>query len=225
MGYNQGSFYPYGGVVADQPADVRANFIMRVYGLLFASLLVTVAVGVMAAAYTPVLIGAWPVLAIAGLVCGIVLAFARRTAGWNLVMFGVYSVIQGLIMGPVLTVINQFAPGVPMLAAVVTLAVFGGLSLYVLISRQNFSFLGGFLFIALIGLIVVGLVGFFIKAAILSMVYSVAGVLIFSGFVLYDTSRIIHDLEPGEAISGAVSLYVDFLNLFWFILRLFLRRE
>ncbi len=81
------------------------------------------------------------------------------------------------------------------------------------------------LFMSLIALLVAGIVMLFVQAAWASMLYSVAGVVIFSGFVLYDTSQIIHRLTPEDAVMGAVTLYLDFVNLFLFILRLFSSRR
>jgi FtsH-binding integral membrane protein len=92
--------------------------------------------------------------------------------------------------------------------------------MYVMISKKDFSYLGGMLFVGLITLIVAGLVLMFVHSSMLGTLYSVGGVLIFSGYVLYDTSRIMQRLQADEAVSGAVSLYLDFLNLFLFILRL-----
>ncbi len=101
-----------------------------------------------------------------------------------------------------------------------TTAVFGGLSLYALQSRRDFSYLGGFLFVALIALIVGGIVMWFIHSSLLSMLYSVGGILIFSGYVLYDTSLIMRRLGPNDAVIGAINLYLDLINLFLFILQL-----
>ena len=85
--------------------------------------------------------------------------------------------------------------------------------------------MGGFLMVAVVCLLVAGIVMFFVHVAWLSMVYSVVGVLIFAGFVLYDTSQIMLRLQPGDEMTGAISLYLDFLNLFMFILRLLTNRR
>ncbi len=210
------------GVVASAPADVRANFIRRVYSLFFASVLVTIVVGVFCAqpSVAPTLLGLLMPLIIAEFVVGIIMAFARRTSGLNVALLGLFAALQGAVFGPVLTLLNHIAPGVPMQAAVLTGAVFGGLSLYALQSGKDFSYLGGMLFMALIALIVGGIVMWFVHSSLLNTLYSIGGVLIFSGYVLYDTSNIMRRLGPDEAIVGAVSLYLDLVNLFWYILRL-----
>jgi hypothetical protein len=168
-----------------------------------------------------------PLLAIGTFVCILVMAFARRAAGLNVFLFYLFAALEGAIVGPLLTLINQTAPGVPAEAAWITISVFGGLTLYTMQSGKDFSYLGGMLFVGLIGLIVAGIVMFFVHAAIMYTVYCLFGILIFCGYILYDTSRILLRLEPGDEIVGAISLYLDLLNLFWFILDLLtsLRRD
>lgn len=219
---NYGISRSYTGFVADAPADIRAEFIRKVYSLFFTSLLATVAVGVLCAqpGIAPAMLGLWPVLLVVDIVCWIALFFARRTSGLNVALFYLFGAVQGAILGPVLTLVEQVAPGVPAQAAFLTVGVFGGLSLYALNSKRDFSYLGGFLFAALIGLIIAGIVMFFVHSTLLNTLYCLGGILIFSAFVLYDTSQIIHNLAPDEAIVGAINLYLDILNLFWFLLRL-----
>jgi FtsH-binding integral membrane protein len=208
--------------MAFMPSNVQSDFIRRVYGLFFASVLVTVAIGVFCAqpALAPAMLGMMPVLAIGTFVCIIGLFFARRVPGLNMALFYLFSALEGAIIGPELSLIQRFAPGVPVAAAVITVAVFGGLSLYAVTSRKDFSYLGGMLFAGLIGLMVTGLVLFFVHAAFLQTLYALFGVLIFSGYVLYDTSNILRRVGPGDEVMAAISLYLDLLNLFWFILQL-----
>ena len=210
------------GVVSDAPDQVRAEFIRRVYNLFFLSMLITVAAAYFAAqpAIMPAVLGMFPALLIGGLVVGLVMAFTQHKPGINVAMLVLYSVIQGAIAGPLLLLLNRFAPGIPLQAAVLTVTVFGGLSFYAATSKKDFSFLGGFLTIAVLGLIVAGIVMFFFQTPLLSMIYSIAGILIFSAYVLYDTSNIMHRMGPDQVVGGAISLYLDFINLFWFILRL-----
>jgi FtsH-binding integral membrane protein len=222
---NYGVPYSRGGFVADYPADVRADFIRKVYGLFFLSLLVTVGVGALALPYAGAIMAIWPVLIIAEIACIIGLTFARRVAGVNVALLYLFAAIQGAILGPLLALYEARYPGLPAEAGWVTVAVFGSLTAYAFATKKDFSFLGGMLFIGVIGLVIAGIVSMFVHAALLSMIYSVAGVLIFSGFVLYDTSQIMLRLAPEDAVMGAVSLYLDFINLFLFILRLLSSRR
>lgn len=208
--------------VAFASADVRIAFVRKVYGLFYMSLLVTVGVGwlciqpEMLPVVTPLMLP----LVIAGFICVIALSFARRTSRVNVFLLYLFAAIEGAVYGPLLWLINRSAPGLPASAALLTVAVFGGLTVYAMVSKKDFSYLGGMLFIGLIALVVAGLLLMFFHSSMLGTLYAVGGVLIFSGYVLYDTSRIMQHLQADEAVSGAVSLYLDFFNLFLFILRL-----
>lgn len=214
-------------VVAQAPADVRAAFIRKVYGLFFLSILVTVGAGAFCAqpAIAPAAWSMRTLLMIGAFVCILVLSFVRRVNGLNLLLLALFSALEGAILGPLLVLISQANPGVVTQAGWLTIAVFGGLSLYAIQSRKDFSYLGGMLFVALIGLLVAGFVMFFVHIPLMSTIYSLFGVLIFSGYVLYDTSQIQLRLTEDEAVLGAVSLYLDFLNLFLFILNLLSNRR
>lgn len=213
--------------VAQASPEVRSDFIRRVYGFFFLSLLVTVIVGYFTAQPTvmPIALGLSLPLMIGEFACLLGLYFARRIQGLNMLLFFGFSAILGALTGPALVMANAVAPGVPAQAAILTVATFGGLTMYAMQSRKDFSYLGGFLFVALIALMVASFVMFFIHSSFMSMIYSVAGVLIFSGFVLYDTSNIMLRLRPDETLIGAINLYLDFINLFWMILNLLMQLQ
>lgn len=220
---NYGNPYPNNGMYVGQASPLaRLAFVRQVYSLLFASLLVTVFSGYVCTteAILPIVQNMSLVILIAWIACIFILNFSRRTTGLNLIVFGVFSALTGATLAPMLLMLSVKSPGLPMAAGMLTGCVFGGLSLYALTSRKDFNYLGGMLFAGIIGLIVVGLLLMFFNIPFLSSLYSLAGVLIFSGFVLYDTSNIMNRLQPNQAIIGAIELYMDFLNLFLFILRL-----
>lgn len=218
-GYTTSTSYGY---VANAPAEIRAEFIRKVYTLFFVSVLTTLGVGVFCAMpeIAPIVLGMRLVLLIAGLVCFIAMFFARRTSGLNIALLYTFAAIEGALLGPLMPFINEIAPGVPSQALWLTAGVFGGLTFYVFQSGKDFSYLGGMLWGALLALIIAGIVLFFVGSTLLHTLYCVAGVLIFCGYILYDTSQIINHLGPDEAVVGAVELYLDILNLFMFILRL-----
>ncbi|HEX7058073.1 MAG TPA: Bax inhibitor-1 family protein [Bacilli bacterium] len=107
-------------------------------------------------------------------------------------------------------------------AFLLTAAIFAGLTLYAYYSKRDFSFLRGFLFIGLLTLIGFSLVGLFTGGfgGSLGLLLAAGGVLIFSGFILYDVSQYRGGI-PDEMIPLAVlNLYLDFINLFLYLLRL-----
>jgi FtsH-binding integral membrane protein len=116
----------------------------------------------------------------------------------------------------------------------ITAAAFGGLSLYGYTTGKNLSGWGTFLFMGLIGLIVASLVNIFLQSSALQFAVSVIGVLVFAGLTAYDTQRIreVYYYVAGDAaavksaaINGALSLYLDFINLFLSLLSLFGNNE
>lgn len=115
----------------------------------------------------------------------------------------------------------------------ITAASFGALSLYGYTTKKSLSGMGTFLFMGLIGLLIAMVVNIFLGSSMLQFIISVAGVLIFAGLTAYDTQRIkesYHMMATGEAVAkgaimGAVNLYLDFVNLFMFLLQFLGNRE
>jgi FtsH-binding integral membrane protein len=110
----------------------------------------------------------------------------------------------------------------------VTAATFGSMSLYGYTTKRDLSGFGNFLFMGLIGILIASLVNIWLQSAAMTFVVSVLGVLIFTGLTAWDTQKIKqtyyaigHDaaLVGKAAIMGALSLYLDFLNIFLFLLR------
>ncbi|MCL6707695.1 Bax inhibitor-1/YccA family protein [Pseudomonas sp. R2.Fl] len=115
----------------------------------------------------------------------------------------------------------------------VTAASFGALSLYGYTTRRDLSAIGSFLVMGLFGLIIASLVNLFLASSALEFAISVIGVLIFAGLTAWDTQRIKEsyfeadgaDVAGRKAIMGALQLYLDFINLFLFLLRFLGNRE
>jgi FtsH-binding integral membrane protein len=116
----------------------------------------------------------------------------------------------------------------------VTAAAFGGLSLWGYTTNRDLSGWGSFLFMGLIGIILAMIVNLFLGSTALQFAISVIGVLIFAGLTAYDTQRLKHtyDVVAGDAVAagrasviGALQLYLDFINLFMFLLQFMGNRE
>ena len=111
----------------------------------------------------------------------------------------------------------------------ISAASFGALSLYGYTTQRDLSPIGSFLMMGVIGLIIAMVVNIFLKSTGLDFVISAAGVLIFAGLTAWDTQKIKEMFDPMEdgtivgrkAVMGALTLYLDFINLFLFMLRLF----
>lgn len=115
----------------------------------------------------------------------------------------------------------------------ITAAAFAALSLYGYTTKKDLSGMGTFLFMGLIGIIVASIVNIFLASSMMHFIISVVGVLVFAGLTAYDTQNIKSEYQlsdSGEiaekkAISGALRLYLDFINMFIMLLSLFGNRE
>ena len=116
----------------------------------------------------------------------------------------------------------------------ITAAAFGGLSLWGYTTKRSLTRLGAFLSMGLIGLVIAMVVNLFLRSPVLYFVTNVAGVLIFSGLIAWDTKRLalVYDKVGGDTAStavatnfGALSLFLDFVNLFQFLLALTGQRQ
>ncbi|MDP4199105.1 MAG: Bax inhibitor-1/YccA family protein [Bacteroidota bacterium] len=123
-----------------------------------------------------------------------------------------YAIAHGYIRGTSTSTIYD--------ALILSGSIFAGLTLYTFVSKKDFSYLGASLSIGLFMLIGIMFVNFFVQSTTLDLGLSVIGVVIFSGFILVDTSRILRRAHEVPPTLAALSLYLDFLNLFMMILRL-----
>jgi hypothetical protein len=144
--------------------------------------------------------------------------------------FWAFSAIMGLSLSSIFMVYTDAS-----IAKVffITAATFGAMSLYGYTTKRDLTGMGSFLMMGLIGLIIASVVNMFMQSSMMEFIISVVGVLIFVGLTAYDTQRIKEgysetlgaDVLAKGAIMGALSLYLDFINLFLMLLRLFGNRE
>ena len=144
--------------------------------------------------------------------------------------FWAFAVVMGLSMASIFIVFTGTS-----IARVffITAGTFGAMSLYGYTTKRDLSKFGSFLFMGLIGIIIASLVNIFIGSSALQFAISVIGVLVFTGLTAWDTQRIKEEyteLAGSEtmtkvAIMGALSLYLNFINLFMMLLHLFGNRE
>jgi FtsH-binding integral membrane protein len=140
-------------------------------------------------------------------------------------MFLGYSFLSGLTMSGVFFI---YKLGSVTTAFAITAAMFGAMSFYATVTKRDLSSWGTFLFMGLIGVLVAGIVNVFLQSSMLAFVKSCAAVIVFAGLTAYDTQKLrqIHassgySSAGSLAVNGALVLYLDFINLFLSILRLF----
>jgi FtsH-binding integral membrane protein len=128
---------------------------------------------------------------------------------------------MGLMLGPILQVALHLKNGAQLvgLAAGGTGVIFFGLATVAMLTKKDFSFMGKFLFIGLILLIVASLANLFFQIPAMQLTISAIAVLIFSGFILFDVSRIVTGGETNY-IMATLAIYLDIYNLFVNLLQL-----
>lgn len=147
--------------------------------------------------------------------------FIRQNQQLRALLLSLFSMTTGVALVPLLhAAVSIGGISIVIHALGITGITFFALSMYALKSGKDFSYLGGMLFAGIIGLVVAGIVGMFFHSPVFILAYSVVGVLIFSGFVLYDMSNIQRRYSDDQYVDGALALYLDFLNLFVLILQI-----
>jgi len=145
-------------------------------------------------------------------------------------VFWIFAALMGLSLSWILMVYTNTSVARVFL---ITSATFGAMSIYGYTTKRDLTKLGSFLMMGLIGIIIASLVNIFMKSSIMYFVISILGVLIFVGLTAYDTQKIKNmyvasdsgELLGKKAVMGALTLYLDFINLFIMLLRLFGQRR
>lgn len=229
MSWNQSSF------TSPQVADVRDErvgaFLSRVYGWMFAGLLVT-AVTAFTVAASPGLIEMlidnrivfWAlIIGQFGLVIYLSARVEKVAPTTAAGLFILYSALMGITSSVILLIYT----GASITSTfIVTAGMFGATAVFGTVTKRSLAGVGQFMFMGLIGLILASIVGIFWQNSALQFVISVVGVLVFTGLTAWDAQRLkqmavaLPDGRVGAyAVVGALSLYLDFINLFFFLLR------
>jgi FtsH-binding integral membrane protein len=216
-------------------AGLRA-YMQRVYGYMAGGLALTGIVAYAAAASgfyeaiagTPII---WIVmLAPLGFVLALSFGIQRMSAETAMVLFWTYAAVMGLSLGGIFLVYTGTS-----IARVffITAATYAAMSLYGYTTKSDLSRFGSFLMMGLIGIVIASLVNIFIGSNALQFAISIIGVIVFVGLTAYDTQRIKEmylqsdtaETASKKAVMGALSLYLDFINLFMMLLQLFGQRR
>lgn len=220
--------------VAISPDRVETRFLTRVYGWMAGGLVAT-ALAAWFTLSTPALLQLifGNKLVFYGLLIGELALVAwlsglvgRMSASTAAIVFVAYSALNGLTLASIFLV---YTSGSIVSTFAVTAGTFGAMSVYGLVTNRSLDGLGSFAFMGLIGVLLASVVNIFMRSSMLEFVISCVGVIVFVGLTAYDTrklkmmaARVDADSEEGQkgAIQGALSLYLDFINLFLMLLRL-----
>ncbi|MFL6337028.1 MAG: Bax inhibitor-1 family protein [Pyrinomonadaceae bacterium] len=220
-----GAWGSYGMETAARASvEERMGFVRKVYALFFAATLFAIAGVGVGFVFPPVMLAiiAHPWFALIALLGGVMGAQAvRLVPGVNLLALFAFTTFTGVFISPLIAIYTQMNPASVWQAGLLTVGIFGGLTAYVFVSKKDFSFLRGLMWTGLIVVILAGLLNVFIVgSSALAFAISCAALLLFSGFVLYDTSNIIRRYPVNEYVAGALSLYLDAFNIFLALLRI-----
>jgi len=146
-----------------------------------------------------------------------------RNSSWGVVALFGFTFIAGVFLTPILTVAAGFRNGGQLvgLAGAMTAGIFFAMAAVATITKKDFSFMGKFLFIGMILLIIASLANIFFQIPAMSVTISAIAVLIFSTYILYDLSRIIHGGETNY-IMATLSLFLSLYNIFISLLNILL---
>lgn len=194
---------------------LRDTYNLLAMTLLFSALMATLSI----AMHVPFIVALVCNIGAIGLLWFVLPKYANSAKGLPLV-FAVTGLL-GFGLGPLLTHFLAMENGPKIIATAMggTGVIFLGLSAYALTTRQNFNFLGGFLFVGMLVCLGAGIANIFFQIPALSLAISSAIILIFSGFILYDTSQMIRG-EQTNYILMTISLYLSILNIFTSLLQI-----
>lgn len=231
------SQYPYqsqpawiDGRTADS-AERERTFIRSVYMWMFVGLMVTAAIALVVVSspsmQQKILAsrGAWIVLSLLelGIVAFLSFRITKMSATTAAISFLAFSALNGLTMS---WIFFAFTTAAIYQAFFTSAGMFAAMSVYGHVTKRDLTSWGSFFFMGLIGIIICSVVNMFLHSPGLSFAVSIIGVFVFLGLTAYDTQKLkafatVPQLSGNLAIFGALTLYLDFVNLFLFLLRIF----
>jgi FtsH-binding integral membrane protein len=223
--------YENSQVLVRGASDVERRFMAAVYRWMTVGLLVTAGVAWSVAnseAAMQLIFGNrlvfWGlIIAQFGMVIGLSAGVNRLSAGAAGGLFLVYSALNGATLASIFLVYTGASIAT---AFVVSAGTFLAMSIYGTVTKRDLTSWQSFLFMGLIGVVIASLVNIFLKSSMLSWVLSAAAVVVFTGLTAYDTQRLRRFAATGSEVAampvnGALALYLDFINLFLSVLRIF----
>jgi uncharacterized protein len=209
--------------------ELASRFLVQSFGWMFAGLLLTAAISTVVAT-SPGLINAvarsWLLFVFAqlGLGIGIQVLLPRLSATLGLGLFFVFAATMGVTVGVIVSLYNTESVITSFFGAS---AMFGAAAIYGATTKRNLNSLGGFLFMGMIGLLVASVVNLWLGSSPFGWAIALIGVVIFTVYTAYDVQKISYgdyaaslgSVEKASVL-GAIHLYINFVNIFLFLLRL-----
>lgn len=225
--YDDFESYGYDGFAADAAIDERRAFIQRTYAHVFGAILVFVGLEALLLsvvdkmAVLQMLGGSWPLVFIGFMVVSWVAgrwANSDTSQATQYMGLGLYVVAEVVIFMPLLIIASMKGANVIPTAGFLTLLIFGGLTAVVMITKKDFSFLGNILWLISLGVLGLIVVSFFTPLN-LGIWFVVGMIVLMSGYILYDTSNILHHYRTTQHVAAALALFASVATLFWYVLQ------
>lgn len=222
-------------VAADAGVDERAAFITRTYVHLAGAIFAFVAIEAVlflsgiANLLVPYMYGRaqWGIVLLAFIgVSWVADRWARNATSLPMqyMGLGLYVLAEAVIFLPLMAIALTYAPDAIPTAGLVTMVIFAGLTGIVFVTRKDFSFLKGILGVAALGALAI-IVCSLIFGFTLGVLFSGAMVVLAGGYILYNTSNVLHHYRTDQHVSAALALFADVALLFWYVLRIFMNRR
>jgi FtsH-binding integral membrane protein len=215
--------------VEARPADVGARFLSQSFGWMFAGLLLTAGISLFVSQTPAVIRGVadfWFIIFFAqlGLAIGIQGAMSRLSASAALGLFFVFAATMGFTVG---VIVSLYRVESVITAFFGASAMFGAAAIYGATTKRSLNSIGGFLFMGMVGVFVASLVNLWLGSGPLGWAIALIGVVVFTVYTAYDVQKISHGeyvthlgSEEKASVLGALHLYINFVNIFLFLLRL-----
>lgn len=218
----------YGSNVASSHIYVRLGFLRKVFGIVTAQLALTAVVSaalmMSETASNYVKSSPWMMITSVLLTFVLIIAlhFKSRETPTNFILLGLFTLSEAFMVGVAVT---QYSVASVVTAFALTCAVTVALAAYTLQSKRDFSSWGAGLFSVLFILLLASLLQIVLQSTALDFALSCGGAALFSLFIVYDISMIMHRVSAEEYIQASISLYLDVINLFLHLLRIFGERK
>jgi FtsH-binding integral membrane protein len=203
--------------VAGAQAELRLQFIRKVYLVLCAQLLLTVVISMTMILHTGLrlFVQTHPPLVFISFIMSLVLICAmsmmRDRSPWNLILLFSFTLFESYLVGASTSLYNVRSVA---LAFAITTSIFASITAYVHVTKRDFSFLWAGAYSALLALVLVSLIAMFWPTPLVQLVLAWVGAVLFSVLILVDTSMLLKNYSVDEWATASINLYLDFLNLF-----------
>lgn len=218
-----------GGAFAFSDKSIRMGFIRKVYSILMCQIAVTVAIIALFTFHEGTKLyvrqhpGLWWLAMIFMFATMITLACCgdvRRKSPMNFICLGIFTLAEGFLLG---CATSMYRREEVFYAAMITLVVTVGLTLFAFQTKVDFTAIGGILFVAVLILMVFGIICMFFPGKTMILIYASLGALLFSIYIVYDTQMMMggdhkYSISPEEYVFASLNLYMDIVNLFLYIL-------